>query len=275
MQTIDVPEIINLINIVCTPFSLLGVFYMIYAFFQSYSKSFSSRLVFCLAISDLVLSLVNLLEIIYPDDSNCTVIGFIRVTGIYSNILWITQILLVLYLQFVHEYTGVHKTFPYLVASNVILSLTPGTITLYNIYFGGPLNFSVQFGECFIVPPTYYIYILSIPCGTLLTLSCYMTIKVYLVFKDQLTTLANVDYKTLFMYPAILFLLDVPISVDNALNHPFLPLTITCMVLFKSVGLINALQFRKATNTKEKMLKESMTDVILRTVTQDGESSFQ
>jgi hypothetical protein len=183
--------------------------------------------------------------------------------------------LLVLYLQFVHEYTGVHKTFPYLVASNIILSLTPGTITLYDIYFGGPLNFSDLGGECFIVPQSYYIYILSIPCGTLLMLSCYMTIKVYLVFKDQLTTLANVDYKTLFTYPAVLFLLDVPISIDDALNHPFLPLTIACMVLFKSVGLINAIQFRKATNSKDKLLKESINDVILRTVTQDGESSFQ
>jgi hypothetical protein len=51
-------------------------------------------------------------------------------------------------------------------------------------------------------------------------------------------------------------------------------LTLCCMVMLKSIGLINALQFRKATNTQVKMLKESQLDVILRTLSQDGDSSF-
>jgi len=46
------------------------------------------------------------------------------------------------------------------------------------------------------------------------------------------------------------------------------------MVMFKSIGLINALQFRKATNSKMRMLKETQQDVILRTLSQDGDSSF-
>jgi hypothetical protein len=101
-----------------------------------------------------------------------------------------------------------------------------------------------------------------------------MTVKVYLVFKEIATSLGNIEYKSLFMYPAVLVMLDVPISVDYATNHQIFWLTLFCMVMFKSIGLINALQFRKANNTQSKMIKESQQDVILRTLSQDGDSSF-
>lgn len=272
-------QITNLIDIVCTPFSLIGVFYMIHSYFKSCAKSFSSRLVFCLALSDLLLTIVSLLEIITPSgpNDNCYVLGFLRVTGIYSNMLWTTQILLVLYLQFVHEYLGVHKTFPYIVASNIILSITPSSLALYNEYFyqeNGPLYFQSSNGECFIAPQSSYMEVLIIPFAVLLTLCIYMTIRVYIVFKEMATTIGNIDYKTLFMYPAVLVLLDVPISIDYSTNHQCLPLTYCCMVLFKSLGLINALQFRKASNAKEKLFQESQKEVILRTLSQE-DSSFQ
>jgi hypothetical protein len=91
-------ELVSYVNLVCTPFSIAGASYMIYCYFQSLARSFSSKLVFCLALSDLLLSIVDVLEIISPDDQNCTVLGFLRVTGIYSNMLWTTQILAVLYI---------------------------------------------------------------------------------------------------------------------------------------------------------------------------------
>lgn len=78
------------INMICTPFSIAGALYMIYSFFQASIKNFTSKLVFCLALSDMLISIVDLLEIFDPNDENCTVIGFLRVTGIYSNMLWTT-----------------------------------------------------------------------------------------------------------------------------------------------------------------------------------------
>jgi len=63
---------------ICTPFSIAGACYMIYSYFKSEAKSFSSKLVFCLALSDMLLSIVDLLEIFDPYDENCTVIGFLR-----------------------------------------------------------------------------------------------------------------------------------------------------------------------------------------------------
>lgn len=78
------------INMFCTPFSIAGALYMIYSFCQARTKNFTSKLVFCLALSDMLISLVDLLEIFDPNDENCTVIGFLRVTGIYSNMLWTT-----------------------------------------------------------------------------------------------------------------------------------------------------------------------------------------
>jgi len=274
MQATEQTELINYVNIVCTPFSLAGAFYMIYSNFQSCARSFSSKLIMCLALSDLILSIVDVIEIISPNDQNCTVLGFIRVAGIYSNMLWTTQILTVLYVQFVLEYTGVNRLFPYLVISNIMLSLAPNILTIYDMNFGGELYFAEVYGECFIQPQSSFLYVLIIPFAVLLTMSVIMTVKVYLVFKAIATSLGNIEYKSLFMYPAVLVMLDVPISVDYATNHQIPWLTICCMVMFKSIGLINALQFRRATNTQAKMLKESQQDVILRTLSQDGDSSF-
>lgn len=139
--------------------------------------------------------------------------------GIYSNLLWTTQILAVLYIQFVWEYAGVDKTFPYLVASNILLSLAPNLLTLYDMNYGGTLFFTSSSGECFIGPQSSYMFILIIPFSVLLTLCIFMTIKVYLVFKEMATSLGNIEYKSLFMYPAVFVLLDVPISVDYAMQH--------------------------------------------------------
>jgi hypothetical protein len=274
MQATEQTELINYVNIVCTPFSLAGAFYMIYSNFQSCARSFSSKLIMCLALSDLILSIVDVIEIISPNDQNCTVLGFIRVAGIYSNMLWTTQILTVLYVQFVLEYTGVNRLFPYLVISNIMLSLAPNILTIYDMNFGGELYFAEVNGECFIQPQSSFLYVLIIPFAVLLTMCLIMTVKVYLVFKAIATSLGNIEYKSLFMYPAVLVMLDVPISVDYATNHQIPWLTICCMVMFKSIGLINALQFRRATNTQAKMLKESQQDVILRSLSQDGDSSF-
>jgi hypothetical protein len=274
METPEQAQILVYVNIVCTPFSLAGASYMIYSNFQSCSKSFSSRLVFCLALSDMLLSVGDTIDIFKPYSQNCTIMGFLRVAGIYSNMMWITQILAVLYVQFVMEYAGVNRLFPYLVVSNILFSLAPNLITLYDMNFGGELEFGYEAGDCFIIPEYSLTYIMIIPFAVLLTLCIFMTIKVYFVFKSMATTLGNIEYKSLFMYPAVLAILNVPISVDFALQHPMFWLTCGCMVMFKSIGLINALQFRKATNVKTKLLKESQTEVILRTLTQDGESSF-
>lgn len=274
MQVSEQTELVGYVNLVCTPFSIAGAFYMIYSYFQSCARSFSSKLVLCLALSDLLLSIVDVMEILNPDAQDCTVLGFLRVTGIYSNMLWTTQILTVLFIQFVLEYTGVNRLFPYLVISNIMISLAPNLITLYDMNFGGELYFGQTNGECFIQPQSSYMLVLIIPFAVLLTICIIMTVKVYLVFKEIATNLGNIEYKRLFMYPAVLVMLDVPISVDYATNHQIFWLTLCCMVMFKSLGLINALQFRKATNTQVKMLKESQQDVILRTLSQYGDSSF-
>jgi hypothetical protein len=274
MQASEQTEIISYVNLICTPFSLAGVFYMIYSYMQSCSKSFSSKLVLCLALSDLLLSIVDVLEIITPSDPNCTVLGFIRVTGIYSNMLWTTQILSVLFIQFVLEYAGVDRLLPYLIISNIMLSLAPNLATLYDMNFGGELYFASVNGECFIQPQSSYMYVLIIPFAVLLTMCIIMTVKVYLVFKSIATTLGNIENKSLFVYPAVLVMLDVPISVDYATNHQVFWLTLCCMVMFKSIGLINALQFRKASNARNRMMKETQQDVILRTLSQDGDSSY-
>jgi hypothetical protein len=219
MQANEQTELISWVNLICTPFSLAGAFYMIYSYFQTCAKSFSSKLVLCLALSDLLLSIVDVLEIVNQDDEDCTVLGFLRVTGIYSNMLWTTQILSVLFVQFVMEYAGVDRLFPYLVVSNIMLSLAPNILTLYDMNFGGEMYFGETNGECFIQPQSSYMFVLIIPFAVLLTLCVIMTVKVYIVFKELATNLGNIENKSLFMYPAVLVMLDVPISVDYATNH--------------------------------------------------------
>jgi len=83
--------------------------------------------------------------------------------------------------------------------------------------FGGELYFTSMNGECFIGPQSSYLFILIIPFSILLTMNIWMTIRVYFVLKEMSTSLGNIEYKSLFMYPAVLVLLDVPISVDYAM----------------------------------------------------------
>jgi len=188
--------------------------------------------------------------------------------------LWTTQILTVLFVQFVLEFAGVDRLFPYLVVSNILGSLAPNLVTLYQQTFGGELQFAIINDECFIYPQSAFVWVLIIPFGTLLTLSIFLTVKVYLVFKNLATSMGNIDYKSLFMYPAVLVLLNVPISIDYATNNQYFPLTLGCTIILKSIGFINALQFRRASNSKSKWMRESQQDVILRTLSQDGDSSF-
>jgi len=83
-------EVILIVSIVCTPFCIGGALYMMYSFLRSSSRSFSSKLVFCLALSDLLLGAVSLFEIIFPQGYYCDYLGFLRLFGIYSNMLWTT-----------------------------------------------------------------------------------------------------------------------------------------------------------------------------------------
>jgi hypothetical protein len=196
METVLQAKLISYINLICTPFSFAGSFYMIHSYFKSCTKSFSSRLVFCLALSDLLLSTCDLIDVIEPASTqNCTIVGFLRIFGIYSNMLWTTQILSVLFVQFVLEFAGVERLFPYLVMSNILGSLAPNLVTLYQQNFGGELSFQDNNGECFIYPPSSYAWVLIIPFGTLMTVSCVLTIKVYFVFRNLETSMGNIEYK--------------------------------------------------------------------------------
>jgi hypothetical protein len=196
METGVEAELISYVNLVCTPFSFAGSIYMIYSYFKSCAKSFSSRLVFCLALSDLLLSICDFIDIVEPVGSqNCTVVGFMRIFGIYSNILWTTQILSVLFVQFVLEFAGVNRLFPYLVVANILGSLAPNLVTLYQQNFGGELTFDDYNGECFLYPPSSFTWILILPFGILLLVSCFLTIKVYFVFRSMETSIGNIEYK--------------------------------------------------------------------------------
>jgi len=85
---------------------------MIHSYFKDYTRSFSSRLIFCLALSDLLLTICDMIDVFEPINSqNCTIVGFMRIMGIYSNMLWITMILSVLFVQFVLEFAGVDRLF--------------------------------------------------------------------------------------------------------------------------------------------------------------------
>lgn len=69
MQISEQAELLSYVNIVCTPFSIAGAFYMIYSYFKSCTKSFSSKLVFCLALSDLLLSICDVIDIFDSADN--------------------------------------------------------------------------------------------------------------------------------------------------------------------------------------------------------------
>jgi hypothetical protein len=116
---------------------------MIHSYFKDYTRSFSSRLVFCLALSDLLLTICDMIDVFEPINSqNCTIVGFMRIMGIYSNMLWITIILSVLFVQFVLEFAGVDRLFPYLMITNILGSLAPNLVILIHRTLVVNCNFS-------------------------------------------------------------------------------------------------------------------------------------
>lgn len=48
VETEGQAELASYVNLICTPLSLAGTFYMIHSYFKDYTRSFSSRLIFCL-----------------------------------------------------------------------------------------------------------------------------------------------------------------------------------------------------------------------------------
>jgi len=86
MQASEQTELVSYVNLVCTPFSIAGVFYMIYFLLSVLCQILLKQTCF-LALSDLLLSIVVIIEILDPSDQNCTILGFLRVSGIYSNML--------------------------------------------------------------------------------------------------------------------------------------------------------------------------------------------
>jgi len=151
------PSQINQVhNLICTPFSFAGSFYMIHSYFKSCTKSFSSRLVFCLALSDL-LSICDLIDVIeHASSQNCPIVGFLRIYESIPTCSGPLKFLSVLFVQFMLEFAGVERLFPYLVISNILGSLALNLVTLYQQSFGGELSFEDYNGECFIYPPSSY-----------------------------------------------------------------------------------------------------------------------
>jgi len=72
------------------------------------------------------------------------------------------------------------------------------------------------------------------------------------------------------MFPAVLVLLNVPISIDSAMITQFSPLKFAFIILLKSIGFINVLQFRRASNSKAKWVKETQQNLILRSMSQNS-----
>jgi len=69
------PSQINQVhNLICTPFSFAGSFYMIHSYFKSCTKSFSSRLVFLFGPQR-----SSSFNIESASSQNCTIIGFLQI----------------------------------------------------------------------------------------------------------------------------------------------------------------------------------------------------
>jgi len=97
--------------------------------------------------------------------------------------------------------------------------------------YGGNLTFSLLEGECFVQPKSAFLALFIIPFSLLLIFCCVITTKVYFVFRDLAANLGNIEYKSLFSYPAVLVLLNVPISIDymlRGIGDSWFPLMVFC-----------------------------------------------
>jgi len=147
--------------------------------------------------------------------------------------LWTTQIFSVLFVQSMLEFAGVDRLFPYLVIANILGSLAPNLVTLYQQNFGGELSFEDYNGECFIYPPSSYAWVLIIPVGLLYSKLCFDN-KGILCVQELGEKYGKYRIQVLFMFPAVLVLLNVPISIDKCNDDTVFPLEVCLYVLLKN-----------------------------------------
>jgi hypothetical protein len=81
------PTSLFIANITCTPLSILGAGYLIYNYKKNEVKSFAAKLILAVAYSDMLLSVVNIFNMLSDYDFFCNVEGFFLSIGIYSNVL--------------------------------------------------------------------------------------------------------------------------------------------------------------------------------------------
>lgn len=259
-------NLIDITDYICLPLSTLGSLYMIHAFVTNPRKSFPAKLIVSLAISNLVLSLINFMDLITKDSMLCNLQGFVRSIGIYSQMIWATEILAILYLQFIWRVPQLENHFWGLVVFNVMISSLPSIVTAISQAKGGNLFFGSTQGSCNIMPLEDYVYLMVIPFAILVLLSCFMTLKVYYVLKSLDINFMNLEYKNLFAFPAILVVLYVPTFIDFALGgfvqggfYEILTGLVFCLT--KSLGVINAIIYRRTFFTTKEQLNSSISEI--------------
>merc|ERR1711933_526420 len=82
------------VNIFCSTLSFIGAIFIMFNYltFPEFKQNFAFKLIFCVAIGDLVTSVGNLFG--NPEDSTtlCIIQGIMAETGALTSICWVTAI---------------------------------------------------------------------------------------------------------------------------------------------------------------------------------------
>ena len=98
-------NVLVIINVICSALSFCGALFILfnYFMFDEFKQNFAFKLIFCVAIGDLVTSLGNFFGNPEDIDGLCIFQGILAEAGALTSILWVTAISLSIWLVISRE----------------------------------------------------------------------------------------------------------------------------------------------------------------------------
>jgi len=213
-------------------------------------RSYSMKLVTCLIFSDFFFSIANVLVYFQSDPTICTIQGYIRLASLLASIFWGCILLWIPYRQIVNPLRDIERTFLRLLALNLLVSLTPSTLTLISQYLGREIQFGSEQTFCGIEPSIYEVYLIHVPIWVFITACLYFTLRVISALKRKYMNSKMIEYKNLILYPIFMMIVWLPITLDRTVlvldGKSSFFLTFVHIALSRLSGFVNIFIYAKS-----------------------------
>jgi len=216
-------------------------------------KAFSLRLLCNLFFTDLLFSIANLLSnFSYDDPVLCQIEGAIRHFGCWSTVLWATIIAYSAYSLTVNNDTKIEGKYLKMIYVGYGIPVVMAILPLFPV----PFSYNYNGAYCLL---TYngggtmdanktkltQFFLLLAWVWLAIILATYYYIRIFNFLKRLQITHHLLEIKKILVFPVLLFLAFIPVTIDDFAWFPkhHFALTMTATVLLHGLGLLNVFAY--------------------------------